>query len=112
MRKNGFRWLIMVLLPLLAVAILFYSLETYYRVVHSDASVLIGFFAVVSIVIELRMWLKGRRIHWGYTAVAAISIAILLAVMYVGDKIPFCVECDQVTAEDLGFLIRWIKPLE
>ena len=39
-----------------------------------------------------------------------IPLAMLAFVFYVGNKIPFCVVCEEVTAEDLGFLTHWISP--
>ena len=44
------------------------------------------------------------------TAIWIASTVVLAFVLYTGSRIPFCVECDQVTAEDLGFLIHWIRP--
>lgn len=103
---------ILCLLPLSAVSILFYCLETYNSVVHNDCGTLICFYCIISFIISLIIW-KRIKSKWRFmTCIFVVSTLILCAVFYVGNKIPFCVECDHVTAEDLGFLQHWISPMQ
>ena len=103
--------IILCLLPLAAVANLFYSLETYYSVVHNECGVKICFRCVIAFIISLIIWVKYKSTAKYMTWIFILSTVILCAVFYVANKIPFCVVCDQVTAEDLGFLTHWISPL-
>ena len=109
-RGDIVRMVIMVLMPVLALGYLYYSLETYHRVVHSDAGFLVGACALGCIVVNFILWLKNRRKGKLFSIIAVFSLLVLAFVLYTAEKIPFCVECDQVTAQDLGFLIHWIKP--
>lgn len=111
-RSKGeiFSMLVMILLPLTALGYLYYSLETYYRTVHSDAGFLVGLHALGCIAVNFILWLKMRKKGKAFSVIAALSLLVLAFVLYTAEKIPFCVECDQVTAQDLGFLIHWIKP--
>ena len=110
--KNVVRWCVMLLLPVSAAAYLLYSLETYDRVVHSDASTAVSLIAMICAFIEYKLWRRGRKQHKAFTVIAIFAAMVLIGVMYVAGKIPFCVECDQVTADDLGFLTHWITPME
>lgn len=102
--------IIMILLPISALGLLYYSLETYTRTVHNDSGFLVGAHAIGCMVVTVVLWMKLRKRGKKFTVIAAISLAVLAFVLIVAEKIPFCVECDQVTAQDLGFLIHWIKP--
>ena len=110
--KNVIRGCVMLLLPEIAAAYLLYSLETYGRVVHSDASTAVSLIALICTFIEFKIWRKVRKQLKAFTVIAILAAVVLIGVMYVAGKIPFCVECDQVTADDLGFLTHWITPLE
>ncbi|MBQ4538929.1 MAG: hypothetical protein II995_04905, partial [Oscillospiraceae bacterium] len=59
-RGDIVRMVIMVLMPVLALGYLYYSLETYHRVVHSDAGFLVGACALGCIVVNFILWLKNR----------------------------------------------------
>jgi len=102
----------MILLPLTALGILYYCLETYTQTVHNDSSAVIGIHAAGCIVVNLILWLRMRKKGKIFSIIAACSLVLLICVLWVESKIPFCVECDQVTAEDLGFLTHWIPPLD
>ena len=104
--------IIMILLPLTALGYLYYSLETYHRVVHSDAGFLVGAHAAGCLIINFILWLKNRKQGRIFSVIAAAMLVLLIFVLWVASKIPFCVECDQVTAEDLGFLTHWITPVD
>jgi len=104
--------IIMILLPLSALGLLYYSLETYTRTVHNDSGFLVGAHAIGCIAVTAVLWLKLRKKGKKFTVIAAISLAVLAFVLIVAEKIPFCVECDQVTKEDLGFLTYWIPPMD
>ena len=112
MVKQLIRWSVMAFLPIAAIAYLFYCLETYDFVVHNDSGFAVQALSLLFMLVEFILWRKGRRQHRAYTVVAVICALLLAAVFYVGGKIPFCVECDQITAEDLGFLQYWIRPME
>lgn len=110
--KNVVRLCIMLLIPAIAAAYLFYALETYDRVVHSDVSASVSLAALLCAFIEFILWRKSRKQHKACTIIALFAAVILIGVLYIARKIPFCVECDQVTADDLGFLTHWITPME
>lgn len=104
------RLIIMILLPITALGYLYYSLETYNQVVHNESGFFVCIYAFACMMAEATMWMLSRKKGTRYTVIALIALVILLFVWYVGEKIPFCVECDHVTAEDLGFLTYWITP--
>lgn len=110
--RNVIRCCVMLLLPVIAAAYLLFALETYDRVVHSDIGAEVFLVALVCAFIEFMIWRKVCKQHKAFTVIAIFAAAVFLGVMYIAGKIPFCVECDQVTADDLGFLTRWITPLE
>ncbi len=99
------------LLPLSAAAYLLYSLETYYRWVHNDSGFWVCAYCLFAFFISLVLWEKNKAAGKHVTCIFLVSVAILAGVYYVGTRIPFCVECDHVTAEELGFLKHWIKPI-
>ena len=102
--------IIMILLPLTALGYLYYCLETYTQVVHNDSGTLAGAHAVGCMVVNFILWMKMRRKGRIFSIIAAAALFLLIFVLWVASKIPFCVECDHVTADDLGFLIHWIEP--
>lgn len=102
--------IIQCLLPLSAVAYLLYCLETYESVVHNDCTFYIWGYCFFAFIFSLVLWLNNRKTQKYSTLIFIPSSFILCGVIYVANKIPFCVVCDHVTAEDLGFLIHWIKP--
>ena len=104
--------MIMILLPLTALGLLYYCLETYSQTVHNDSSFIIGLHAIGCLIINFILWLKNRKQGRIFSAIAAATLVLLIFVLWVASKIPFCVECDQVTAEDLGFLTCWITPID
>lgn len=110
--KNAFRLCIMLILPFIAAACLLFALETYDSVVHSNAGATVSLITLFCAFVEFMLWRKGQQQHKAYTIIALFAAVILVGVFYVAEKIPFCVECDQVTADDLGFLTHWITPLE
>ena len=103
--------IVMIILPLSALGFLFYSLETYHKTVHSDAGFTVGLHALGCMAVNIILWLKMRKKGKAFSIIAAFSLVALAFVLYTAEKIPFCVECDQVTADDLGFLIHWITPI-
>lgn len=108
------KWLSMIalcLLPLSLVAYLFYSLETYNSVTHNECGASICMCSVIAFLISLYLWNRIQKTAKYATAIFIVSSLILCGVYYVGTKIPFCVICDGVTAEDLGFLTHWIDPM-
>lgn len=104
-------WSVMAFLPLAAITYLFYCLETYNLVVHNDSGFAVQALSLFFMLVEFILWRKKRKQYRAYTVIAVISTFLLAAVFYVGGKIPFCVECDRITAEDLGFLQYWIQPM-
>ena len=110
MKKYGILIFILCVIPLSAIALALYCLETYYDVIHNESSFLVCCYSVIafvfSTVIFLCLMKEKRYCIW----IWILSTIVLAFVFYVGCKIPFCVVCDQVTAEDLGFLIYWIHP--
>ena len=104
--------IIMILLPLTALGLLYYCLETYSQTVHNDSGTLVGAHAVGCLIINFILWLKNRKQGRIFSIIAAASLVLLVFVLFVAEKIPFCVECDRVTAEELGFLTRWITPID
>ena len=99
------------LISLSTLAVLFHALETYNEVVHNEASFYVTAYAIAAIVISTIIWRKNRIARKHLSVVWFLSLLIMGFVYYAGNKIPFCVECDHVTAEDLGFLIHWIQPI-
>lgn len=103
---------VMILLPVTALGLLYYCLETYTKTVHNESGLLVGAYALICVAANIVLWVKNRKRGKRYTVIAALSLAVLIFVLIIAEKIPFCVECDQVTKEDLGFLTHWIPPLE
>ena len=93
-------------MPLSAAALTLYCLETYDNTVHNESSAVVCGYCLLMLLLSVAVWRRTK----GVTALWILSALILAFVYYVGCKIPFCVVCDQVTAEDLGFLIHWIQP--
>ena len=100
-----------VFLPLAASLIVQHCLANYRP--HEER----GFFAMFMIawfggIYLLVMSVRSiRRRRWSMAAFQAASLLALIAVLALYMKIPLCPECDHTTAEDLGFLIKWI-PLD
>ena len=111
-RGKTINLIVMILLPLTALGLLYCCLETYTQTVHNDSSTLIGLHALGCIAVNFILWLKNRRRGKIFSIAALFSLILLVFVLWVAGKIPFCVECDQVTKEDLGFLTHWIPPFE
>lgn len=109
-KADWIRLIIMILLPFTALGLLYYKLETYTQVVHNDAGALVSAYAVACFVAVSVLWGKSFKKGAGFGVVAIAALLVLSFVFYVGEKIPFCVECDHITAEDLGFLTYWIPP--
>ena len=97
-------------IPLSALGLLLYCLETYNDAVHNESGFFICCYCVLGLIISTILWCCIRKRIGPATVIWIISTIILVFVFYVGWKIPFCVVCDRVTAEDLGFLIHWIQP--
>lgn len=108
--KRFFALFFLCVIPLAMLGNLYVSLETYNEITHNECGSILCVEAAVAFVlctvIAFCNRLRGRAIR-----IAWIASALVLAfVFYVGNKIPFCVVCEQVTAEDLGFLTHWILP--
>ena len=99
------------LIPLSALALALYCLETYDQVVHNDSGFFVCGYCILAFLFSFPIWLLAKKTVRYATVIWIVSTVILAFVFYVGTIIPFCVECDKVTAEDLGFLIYWIKPV-
>lgn len=109
-KADWMRLIAMILLPLTALAYLYYSLETYTLVVHNDAGFLISVYVAACLFALVVLWEKSRGRGMRFNVMAVAALMVLMFVFAVAQKIPFCVECDHVTAEELGFLTRWIPP--
>lgn len=96
----------LVALPLTALGLLWYSLESYKP--HTDGGLFVQIYVSVIFVICLFIWIKRRKDGRVYNALAIYSVIILAISFYVAGKIPFCPMCDGLTSEDLGFLTHWI----
>ena len=92
------------MIPLPAVAYLWYLLENYNSAVHNEAGLFVQLLAIPFLLLEIVLWWRTRREHWLHSVIVVIAVAVLLFVIHTGERIPFCVECDRVSAEDLGFL--------
>ena len=109
MKKYIFTF-ILCLIPISAIGLLLYCLETYNNVVHNESGLLVCAYAVMAFVLSSVISLCNRKSIKRLAVIWIISTAILVFVFYTGAKIPFCVVCDRVTADELGFLIYWIQP--
>ena len=107
--KATIKTIILCIIPLSALAVLLYCLETYHEFVHSDSAAFVCGYAIAAFLVSTILWNDMRKNRFS-TAIWIASTVILAFVLYTGSRIPFCVECDQVTAEDLGFLTHWIHP--
>lgn len=110
MKKQFVPVLLLCLIPISALALTLYCLETYDQVVHNESGLLVCGYSLLAFLICTCIWLRVRKSNRHLTAIWFLAAAVLVFVFYMGTKIPFCVVCDQVTAEDLGFLIHWIQP--
>lgn len=98
-------------IPISALALVFRCLETYYETVHNESSFLVCSYSIIAFAVSTFIWFRVKKANRYSTPIWILSAMILVFVFYVGSKIPFCVVCDGVTAEDLGFLIHWIQPV-
>ena len=110
MRKQLASKMILCAIPLSALALTLYCLKTYDKTVHNESAALVCMYSVIALIVSTWIWHRTKRFNRGATAIWLLSVVMLVLVFYTGSKIPFCVVCDQVTAEDLGFLIHWIQP--
>lgn len=110
MKKHLISLIFLSACPISALALTLYCLETYNDTTHNDSGFFICVYSVLAFLIATIIWACIKKSCKYATTAWIISTAILVFVFYVGCKIPFCVVCDHVTAEDLGFLIHWIKP--
>lgn len=111
MKKHIFPIGFLCIIPISAVTLVIYCLETYYETVHNESSFLIMIYCFIAFIVSTIIWINIRKEHRCVTIIWIISTVMLILAFYVGNKIPFCVECDRVIAEDLGFLIHWIRPV-
>ena len=101
---------ILLLAPsLLALLFLFYCLETY--TAHTDTAFYVCLYCIIALAVSVFVWQRSKAALPHATAIWVSAAAILIFVLFTAAKIPFCTVCDRTTAEDLGFLIRWI-PLD
>ncbi len=110
MKKPVVPMLFLCILPLSACGLLWYALETYGEVVHNESGFVVCLYAAIAVAISTEIWQKHRTGHRAVTVLWIMALCLLAFVFYVGKKIPFCVVCDGVTAEALGFLTHWISP--
>jgi len=110
MNKYRIPHLLLCLTPISAIALALYYLETYNNIVHNECGLLICIYSAIAFVFSMILYLYLASRNQPPKRLWIISTILLIFVFYVGCKIPFCVECDRVTAEELGFLIYWIKP--
>lgn len=112
MKKGVVSLAIIILLTLSAVAFLIYNLETYYEFVHGDQSTLVCAYTIFIALVTGLIYMTRRNSFRSYKTVYAVCSVILFLVFLLGRRIPFCVECEQTTARELGILRFWIKPFE
>ena len=110
--KKAISCAILLLPPVSAAALLLHCLETYAQVTHNESALLVQFYCLLGFLAVAVLWFINRKKGRAITGLALLSVLMLAGVYYVGGKIPFCVECDHVTAEELGFLIHWISPCD
>lgn len=109
--KKFFAIFFLCAIPLAMLAFLYFNLETYYdEDAHNECGTLLCIDAALAFVTCSVIALCSRRRGKAILITWIASTLVLAFVFYVGSKIPFCVVCDQVTAEDLGFLTHWISP--
>ena len=106
--KNKAVLIILHMLPIFLLVFLLYKLYTYTP--HTDTPLLVCFLALLAFTVSTILWLRIRKACPQSTVVWLVSTAVLLFVFYTGSKIPFCMECDRITPEELDFLRHWIKP--
>ena len=70
------------------------------------------FYTALASLITGFLYYKNKDSFKAYKYVFGACAVVLILVFYLGNKIPFCVECDQTTAKDLGILTYWIKPID
>lgn len=102
-------YILFLALPLSALLFLLYCLETY--TVHHDTEFFVCVYSIIALAACTFLWLLTKSTVPHSTTHWLLSTAVLVFVFYAASKIPLCPVCDKTTAEDLGFLIRWI-PLD
>ena len=107
--KKRTAYIFFLALPLTALLFLLYCLETYTG--HSDTSFWVCLYSIFALAACTFLWLLTKSTVPNSTALWFLSVAVLVFVFYAASKIPFCTVCDHTTAEELGFLVRWI-PLD
>lgn len=112
MKKGVLSLIIIILLTLSAIAFLIYNLETYYKIAHDEESALVCIYTIFVALITGLIYVKKRNSFRIYTLIYVVCAILLFFVLILGRKIPFCVECEQTTAQELGILRFWIKPFE
>ncbi len=107
--KNRTAYIIFFALTLSALLFLLYCLETY--TAHHDTYFFVCVYSILALAASTFLWLLTKNTVPHSTIIWLLSTAVLVFVFYAASKIPLCTVCDKTTAEDLGFLIRWI-PLD
>lgn len=108
--KKFFAIFFLCLIPLIMLAFLYFDLETYKEITHNECGAFLCIESALAFVICSVIALCNRRRGKAILITWVASTLVLAFVFYVGNKIPFCVVCEEVTAEDLGFLTHWISP--
>lgn len=110
MKKYSMSFWVFCFLPLSAVLVAFYCLTTYDLTVHNESSLTVCGFCIIAFIVSTIMYFFVNYQSRYSPLIYLGSIAVLAFVFYVGSKIPFCVVCEGITEEDLGFLSFWITP--
>ena len=108
--KKFFALFFLCLIPLVMLAFLYFDLETYKEITHNECGAFLCIESALAFVVCSVIALCNRRRGKAILITWVASTLVLAFVFYVGNKIPFCVVCEDVTAEDLGFLTHWIAP--
>lgn len=118
-KANRRRIWIAILFAVCLPLILWYELENYHM--HSQSGDLTVLLSVIGMAFNARMLFVNIRaavekeklyVSWAVILCAVLSMVVCVGVYIIAEKIPHCVECDHITAEELGFLSRWIKGID
>ena len=104
--KKYTAYALFLILPLSALLFLLYCLETY--TVHHDTNFYVCLYSIFALAAVTFLWRSTKITLSHSTTIWVLAAAVLVFVFYTASKIPLCPVCDRTTAEDLGFLIRWI----
>ncbi len=98
------KWLLPVLLILWYPARFYWDIMQYHTHFEDLPSL---FFELAGFILCTAGIIRAIKRHdWAYAALVGTALVSCVFFGYWTNRIPFCVECDRITREDLGFMLK------